>query len=314
MQPSRYNEAKEAGGAFLKKIVLFLLLVSLVLTFAACSGDEISVDSTSSESDNSAEHHIHEEVIDQGKPATCEEDGLSDGKHCATCGEILQAQEIIPAVGHTMKEANYWEPAICSVCGYTEGEKLTPFYEDHKIPTITQSCEFDFKTCCDVNTSKYTIGNTTVTIDSGRVPENCIEAPEGYKWKNAEIRIRLSDKNFNKYGARLGQYTFMNSYYNGGIPTSPQNSIDIGEPFEITDLYRGEETKIYAVLEYFDYDETDAYNAIDAVIRMSVCCPDDYGAMIFAICGGEYEINEVINRLPDSLSEHPDEIILLRFA
>ena len=40
----------------------------------------------------------HTEEILAGKDATCTEAGLTDGKKCATCGEILVAQEEIPAL------------------------------------------------------------------------------------------------------------------------------------------------------------------------------------------------------------------------
>ena len=42
----------------------------------------------------------HTEEIIPGKAATCTETGLTEGKKCSVCGEILVAQEEIPALGH----------------------------------------------------------------------------------------------------------------------------------------------------------------------------------------------------------------------
>ncbi len=46
----------------------------------------------------------HTEVTDAGRAATCTEDGLTDGKHCTTCGTVTKVQETIPAHGHTEGE------------------------------------------------------------------------------------------------------------------------------------------------------------------------------------------------------------------
>ena len=39
-------------------------------------------------------------IIEGVKP-TCEEDGLSDGKICSVCGEVIEEQKILPKTGHT---------------------------------------------------------------------------------------------------------------------------------------------------------------------------------------------------------------------
>ena len=59
----------------------------------------------------------HKEVVDAGKAATCTETGLTDGKHCSVCGEIIVAQTEIPALGHSY-DAVVTEPT-CTEQGYT---------------------------------------------------------------------------------------------------------------------------------------------------------------------------------------------------
>ena len=57
----------------------------------------------------------HTEVIDEAKSPTCTEIGLTEGKHCSDCGEILVAQTELNKIAHTYDD-NYDES--CNVCGF----------------------------------------------------------------------------------------------------------------------------------------------------------------------------------------------------
>ena len=63
----------------------------------------------------------HKEEVDAAKDATCTETGLTEGKHCSVCGEILVKQEVIPAKGHT-EEVDSAKDATCTETGLTEGK------------------------------------------------------------------------------------------------------------------------------------------------------------------------------------------------
>ena len=63
-----------------------------------CSRDPSHVETRSIEATG------HTEEVLPGKAATCTETGLTEGKKCSVCGEILVAQEEIPALGHDYHE------------------------------------------------------------------------------------------------------------------------------------------------------------------------------------------------------------------
>ncbi|MDE7182758.1 MAG: hypothetical protein K2O41_07035 [Clostridia bacterium] len=66
----------------------------------------------------------HSELILTNKYPTCTETGLTEGKKCSVCLEILVAQETVPALGHIEGIL----PAVSATCtedGLTEGKKCS---------------------------------------------------------------------------------------------------------------------------------------------------------------------------------------------
>ena len=63
----------------------------------------------------------HTPAVVAGKAATCEETGLTEGKRCSVCNEVLVAQEVVPAKGHTEVVDAAVAPT-CTETGLTEGK------------------------------------------------------------------------------------------------------------------------------------------------------------------------------------------------
>lgn len=55
---------------------------------------------------------VHTEVSISGREATCKEEGLTEGKKCSVCGEILVAQQTVAKKAHTEAEI----PAVAPTC------------------------------------------------------------------------------------------------------------------------------------------------------------------------------------------------------
>ena len=72
----------------------------------------------------------HVTVVLKGRAATCTKSGLTDGKICGVCNKVLEAQNIVPALGHNF--ANYvsdgnatcltdgTKTGVCTRCGATD--------------------------------------------------------------------------------------------------------------------------------------------------------------------------------------------------
>ena len=116
--------------------------------------------------DSEVEKLGHTEVIDQAVAPNCEETGLTQGKHCSVCKEVLVAQETVDALGHTDgewiidKEATAEESGsrhqVCSTCGATIKTETIPQLHTHSYeavvtePTCTTS-GYTTYTCSDVD-------------------------------------------------------------------------------------------------------------------------------------------------------------------
>ena len=64
----------------------------------------------------------HTPVTDLSKPATCTESGLTAGSHCSVCGEVIQVQNTVPALGHNFVNGK------CTRCGKVESESSVIAY------------------------------------------------------------------------------------------------------------------------------------------------------------------------------------------
>ena len=128
------------------------------------------------------EEHTHTVVIDSAVEATCNKEGLTEGKHCSVCNEVILAQQTVakkehtvvidPAVEATCEKTGLTEGKHCSVCNevivaqqtvskahnYTAAITKEPTCKNEGVKTYT--C-----TCGDTYTEAIAKSEHTVVID-----------------------------------------------------------------------------------------------------------------------------------------------------
>ena len=101
----------------------------------------------------------HTEVaIGEAKAATCTEAGMTAGKKCSVCGETLEEQKELPALGHDWKVI----PEVISTCtkkGSTAGVRCTRcgeyMLEPHEVPMIYHDYQNGKCTVCGAEDPDY---------------------------------------------------------------------------------------------------------------------------------------------------------------
>lgn len=95
----------------------------------------------------------HRIIEDVAVPATCEEEGKTEGSHCDICKEVIESQEIVPAIGHNYTgevtekencESNGIKTYTCSNCHDSYKEIISATGHDYaKSETIESDCTKD---------------------------------------------------------------------------------------------------------------------------------------------------------------------------
>ena len=93
----------------------------------------------------------HTEVVDEAKAPTCTESGLTEGKHCSVCNEVIVEQQVLPAKGHRYSSVEVTS-ATCTEKGYI---------------TITcGDCNKVFVSGVDAEADQYLIDNPYFKLDA----------------------------------------------------------------------------------------------------------------------------------------------------
>ncbi|MBQ3489988.1 MAG: hypothetical protein IJA86_05325, partial [Clostridia bacterium] len=138
----------------------------------------------------------HTEVTDKGKAPTCTESGLTDGKHCSVCSEVLQKQEVIPAKGHSL---GAWtqtkaptctekgeERRVCENCSYFETRDVSAKGHNYTSAVTAPTCTergyttYTCQSCGDFYRDHY-VDMTEHFWDDGTITKEPTETETGIR-------------------------------------------------------------------------------------------------------------------------------------
>ena len=118
----------------------------------------------------------HTQVVINGYAATCEKSGLTDGKKCSACGEVLEAQKEIAKLDHsyikTVVEPTCTEQGYtiykCETCGDTKKADFV----NAKGHDFSNNAQFCLNGCGKVNPNY--VAPDTSTVQTGSCGDNVI--------------------------------------------------------------------------------------------------------------------------------------------
>ncbi|MBP3495996.1 MAG: leucine-rich repeat protein, partial [Clostridia bacterium] len=103
-------------------LLVLMLSIMLVFAFASCGSNDTPVD-TSTDTGTQGCNHSATTTI-KGYAPTCTKTGLTDGKRCSLCNEVIFEQQVISALGHIEINIPGFLPT-CTDDGLTDGKKCT---------------------------------------------------------------------------------------------------------------------------------------------------------------------------------------------
>ena len=128
--------------------------------------------------------HVHMVVTDAAVAPTCTESGLTEGKHCSACNEVLVAQQTVPATGHTYQ------------CVVTPPTATTNGYKTH-------TCRCNDSYTEDIIPTSFTVtaDNRSMVGYTGETGEN-LAIPAVFENNGTWYKV-----------TSIGSYAFKNGYY-----------------------------------------------------------------------------------------------------
>ena len=135
----------------------------------------------------------HTEAIDEAKAPTCTATGLTEGKHCSVCNEVIVKQTVITALGHT-EAIDEAKAPTCTESGLTEGKHCSVCSEVITAQKEVVALGHTYKTVLAVaatcDTAGVVGGSYCTRCDSGKEAAEKIIPALGHDMDEGVITVR----------------------------------------------------------------------------------------------------------------------------
>ena len=126
----------------------------------------------------------HSEQVDKAVAPSCTSTGLTAGKHCSVCKQVLQAQKSIPALGHTEvidKAVN----ATCTTSGLTDGKHCSVCKQVLQAQKVIPAAHTESEWIVDKAATCSSAGSQHKICTVCKKTLTTVTIPAAHKWINA---------------------------------------------------------------------------------------------------------------------------------
>ena len=206
----------------------------------------------------------HTEVTDAAVASTCTETGLTEGKHCSVCNEVLVRQEVVAAKGHT-EVTDAAVAATCTGTGLTEGKHCSVCNEVLVAQEVVLAAghEFEGQFTADKETHWYACKNCDAKKDeANHIPGTPVKENEQLA-KNGAVKSYEEVTYCTVCGAELSRETILGQ---DAIHNPNAGEADIAEYESMT----GNDIDLSAIPMPMDVSSDDDDVKLDTLAN----CPD----------------------------------------
>ena len=165
-----------------KSVLIIVIIVTLIIGIIlgimigmnmGTTNPNVSTSSSNTTTTTTKPPHTHIEIVDPAVAATCSETGLTEGKHCSVCGEVLVAQETVSKLPHTEVIDEAVESS-CTTVGLSEGKHCSVcnemIVEQFELP-VNSHIESDWITDKEVEEGVSGLKHTECTMCGEKIQE-----------------------------------------------------------------------------------------------------------------------------------------------